>query len=79
MKPILPTPKPTKEEKPKFISYAIEASSLWNQMKQSRALIVKKEVEISEEMKLEHVGEHQPIGIGYQPIQDDDYTGDSMT
>jgi len=57
MKLIPPTPKPTKEEKPKFISICNEGLFVeLNEIKQSFALMVKKEVvfstEISEEMTL---------------------------
>ena len=51
MKPIPPSPKPTKEEKPKFISICNEGLFVeLNEIKQSFALMVKKEVVFSTEI-----------------------------
>ena len=57
MKPVPPTPKPTKEDKSSSYPYAIEANSLRNQKRQSKffALVVKEEVvpsiEVPEKLK----------------------------
>jgi len=63
MKPIPPSPKPIKEEKPKFISICNRGECFVEskETKQNCTLVVKEEVvsstEVLEEMKLEHVGE----------------------
>ena len=67
MKPILPTPKPTKEETPKLIIICnrVEFFVESKETTQSFALVVKKKVvsstEIFEEIKLEHAGEPKPL------------------
>ena len=67
MKPIPPNPRPTKEERPKFISICnrVEFFVDSKETKQSFALVVKEEVvsstEISEELKLEHVREPRAL------------------
>jgi len=67
MKSIPPTPKPTKEEAPKFITTCNQGEFFEEskETKESFALVVKEEVvsstEIFEEIKLEHVGEPKPL------------------
>jgi len=67
MKPVPPSPKPTKEEKPKFIFICNQGEFFMEskETKQCFAPMVKEEVvssiEIFEEMKLKYVGEPKPF------------------